>query len=170
MFTLSGGLDSSAVVAMAHRITGVPQPAISSIHNGEAFDEEKEIMDIVNSGIVDWEPISINDPDIFDLLEKASIMHEYPIPTVTWLNHFILTEKVKNLGYTSLFTGLGGDELNAGEYDYFYYFFADLKYQKNDALLIHEIETWIKNCGFAPGLTCVTVSATVTHSLFALVS
>ena len=145
MFTLSGGLDSSAVVAMAHRITGVPQPAISSIHNGEAFDEEKEIMDIVNSGIVDWEPISINDPDIFDLLEKASTIHEYPIPTATWLNHFILTEKVKNLGYTSLFTGLGGDELNAGEYDYFYYFFADLKYQKKEALLKHEIETWIKN-------------------------
>ena len=145
IFTLSGGLDSSAVVAMAHRITGIPQPAISSIHEDETFDEEREIMDIVNSGIVDWEPISIDDPDIFDLLEQASAIHEYPIPTATWLNHFILTEKVKKLGYTSLFTGLGGDELNAGEYDYFYYFFADLKYQKKETLLKYEIETWIKN-------------------------
>ena len=145
IFTLSGGLDSSAVIAMAHKITGIPQPAISSIHEDKSFDEKLEIMDIVNSGIVEWEAVSIDNPNIFDLLEKVTPHHEYPIPTATWLNHFILTKKAKQLGYRSLFTGLGGDELNAGEYDYFFYFFADLKYQKKDALLRQEIEAWIRN-------------------------
>ncbi|MDC0398362.1 asparagine synthase-related protein [Alphaproteobacteria bacterium] len=145
IFTLSGGLDSSAVIAMAHKITGIPQPAISSIHEDKSFDEKLEIMDIVNSSIVEWEAVSIDNPNIFDLLEKVTPHHEYPIPTATWLNHFILTEKAKQLGYRSLFTGLGGDELNAGEYDYFFYFFADLKHQKKDALLRQEIEAWIRN-------------------------
>ena len=145
IFTLSGGLDSSAVIAMAHKITGIPQPAISSIHEDKSFDEKLEIMDVVNSGIVEWEAVSIDNPDIFDLLEKVTAHHEYPIPTATWLNHFILTEKSKNLGYRSLFTGLGGDELNAGEYDYFFYFFADLKHRKKDDLLKQEIESWIRN-------------------------
>ncbi len=145
IFTLSGGLDSSAVIAMAHKITGIPQPAISSIHEDKSFDEKLEIMDVVNSGIVEWEAVSIDNPNIFDLLEKVTPHHEYPIPTATWLNHFILTKKAKKLGYRSLFTGLGGDELNAGEYDYFFYFFADLKHQKKDALLRKEIEAWIRN-------------------------
>ncbi len=145
IFTLSGGLDSSAVTAMAHKITGIPQPAISSIHEDKSFDEKLEIMDIVNSGIVEWEAVSIDNPDIFDLLDKVTSHHEYPVPTATWLNHFILAEKASTLGYRSLFTGLGGDELNAGEYDYFFYFFADLKYQKKDALLKQEIEAWIRN-------------------------
>ncbi|MFL2934449.1 MAG: asparagine synthetase B family protein [Thalassobaculaceae bacterium] len=145
LFTLSGGLDSSAVIAMAHKITGIPQPAISSIHEDKSFDEKLEIMDIVNSGIVEWEAVSIDNPDIFDLLDKVTSHHEYPVPTATWLNHFILAEKANTLGYRSLFTGLGGDELNAGEYDYFFYFFADLKHQKKDALLRKEIEAWIRN-------------------------
>ena len=46
---------------------------------------------------------------------------------MTWLNHLLLVEEAAKLGYTDLFTGLGGDELHAGEYDYFFYFFADLK-------------------------------------------
>ena len=56
---------------MAHKITGIPQPAISSIHEDKSFDEKLEIMDIVNSGIVEWEAVSIDNPNIFDLLEKV---------------------------------------------------------------------------------------------------
>jgi asparagine synthase (glutamine-hydrolysing) len=40
---------------------------------------------------------------------------------------------------------LGGDELHAGEYDYFFYFFADLKNQKKYALLQKEVNAWIEN-------------------------
>ena len=57
IFTLSGGLDSSAVVTMASRITGQKQNAISSIHEDKSYDEEAEIMDIVKSGNVNWQSI-----------------------------------------------------------------------------------------------------------------
>jgi asparagine synthase (glutamine-hydrolysing) len=41
-----------------------------------------------------------------------------------------------------LFGGLGGDELNAGEYEYFLFFFADLQAAGEHDRLAHEIDCW----------------------------
>ena len=38
----------------------------------------------------------------------------------------IFKEEIKKRGFKNYVSGLGGDQLNAGEYDYFHYFFADL--------------------------------------------
>jgi len=144
-FTLSGGLDSSAVAAMAKRITGAPQAAISSVHKDKTYDEHDEIKDIVDAGLVDWHPVEIDDPDLFPLLERMSAFHDQPIPTVTWLSHYLLAEKIREKGYESIFGGLGGDEQHAGEYDYFFYHFADLKRAGRDQTLQHEISEWIRH-------------------------
>jgi asparagine synthase (glutamine-hydrolysing) len=145
VFTLSGGLDSSTVAAMAHRITGSPQAAISSLHSDETYDERKEIMDVVNADLVDWHPVVIDDPDLFGVLSRIAGFHDQPIPTATWVNHYLLAERIGALGYESIFGGLGGDEQHAGEYDYFFYFFADLKAAGRTELLGREIDAWVRN-------------------------
>ncbi len=55
-----------------------------------------------------------------------------------------LDEPIRSLrlGYGALFGGLGGDELNAGEYEHFWYFFADLKTGGHLAQLEREVEMW----------------------------
>ena len=145
VFTLSGGLDSSTVAALARRITGSPQQAISSVHSDETYDERKEIMDVVNAGLVDWHPVEIDDPDWFGVLSRIAGFHDQPIPTATWMNHYLLAHRIAELGYESIIGGLGGDEQHAGEYDYFFYFFADLKAAGRTGLLEREIEAWIRN-------------------------
>ena len=145
IFSLSGGLDSSSVVSMAHQITREKQSAISTVHPNKLYDEKKEILDIIKAGKVNWNSITITNPNIFDKLTEIYSFHDYPLPTVTWLNHLLLVEEAAKLGYTDLFTGLGGDELHAGEYDYFFYFFADLKKMGKTDLLEKEIEAWVKN-------------------------
>ena len=145
IFSLSGGLDSSSVVSMAQHITQEKQAAISTIHPNKLYDEQEQILDVVDSGIVNWTPVSISTPDIFEKLKRVYSSHDYPLPTVTWLNHLLLAEKASKLGYTDLFTGLGGDELHAGEYDYFFYFFADLEQFGKTDLLQKEITAWIEN-------------------------
>lgn len=145
IFTLSGGLDSSAIVSMANQITKDKHVAISTIHKDKQYDERDQILDIVNLGHLNWIPVSIDEPDIFDTLSYIYKSHDYPLPTATWLNHFILSKKAARLGYTDIFTGLGGDELHAGEYDYFFYFFADLKAAGKTRLLNNEIRAWIDN-------------------------
>jgi asparagine synthase (glutamine-hydrolysing) len=144
-FTLSGGLDSSTIVTLAGRINGAPPPAISSVHHDETYDERKEIMDVVDAKLVDWHPVQIDDPDLFPLISKLSAFHDQPLPTVTWMSHFLLGQRIAEMGYGSVFGGLGGDEQHAGEYDYFFYFFADLKTAGRTEDLQREIAAWARN-------------------------
>jgi asparagine synthase (glutamine-hydrolysing) len=70
--------------------------------------------------------------------------HDEPVATATWLSHHVLCERARADGFGALFGGLGGDELNAGEYEYFFFFFADLAAAGCDALLERETAKWIE--------------------------
>jgi asparagine synthase (glutamine-hydrolysing) len=72
-------------------------------------------------------------------------IHDEPVATATWLSHFVLLEEVAAGGFTDLFGGLGGDELNAGEYEYFFFHFADLRQAGRDDELAREIELWVRH-------------------------
>jgi len=62
--------------------------------------------------------------------------------TATWLSHYILCGEASRMGFGSLFGGLGGDELNAGEYEHYFYFFADLRAAGLDARYEEEVRMW----------------------------
>jgi asparagine synthase (glutamine-hydrolysing) len=70
--------------------------------------------------------------------------HEEPVATATWLSHFLLCGVVHETGFRTLFGGLGGDELNAGEYEYFIFHFADLARAGRTRELEHEVEWWAR--------------------------
>jgi asparagine synthase (glutamine-hydrolysing) len=55
-----------------------------------------------------------------------------------------MCREVKRAGFTALFGGLGSDELNAGEYEHFLPFFADLRARRLDSRLDEEVRLWIR--------------------------
>jgi asparagine synthase (glutamine-hydrolysing) len=143
VFTLSGGMDSSSVLSSSVHLSGKKQPAISSVYEDKTYDESDEIQTILEPMVSGWHPVRIEFSDLFSLVEQIIRIHDEPIPTLTWLSHYILTREASVLGFDSLFGGLGGDELNAGEYEYFLYFFADLVVQGNPRLDT-EVSEWIR--------------------------
>lgn len=143
-FTLSGGMDSSSVLASAVRISGKKQHAVSSVYTDKTYDESEEIQSMLEDNVEKWHSIHIQDFDLFSTIEEMLAVNGEPVATATWLSHYLLCREVKNRGFGSLFGGLGGDELNAGEYEYFFYFFADLKRQ-NNPILDEEIKNWAKH-------------------------
>ncbi|WP_454021028.1 asparagine synthetase B family protein [Azospirillum sp. Marseille-Q6669] len=144
-FTLSGGLDSSSVLMTSHRLTGQRLTAVSSVYDGASYDESAEIRDVVDTGACDWLPLRIEQPDLFGLVDRLVRLHDEPVATVTWLCHHLLVEDVRDRGFGSLFGGLGGDEQHAGEYDYFFYHFADLLADTDEASFAHEVRCWVRN-------------------------
>ncbi|MBL0882130.1 MAG: asparagine synthase [Chitinophagaceae bacterium] len=142
-FTLSGGMDSSSVLASAVKQTGNKQHAFSSVYVDKTYDESDEIASMLNSCVEEWHKVVLdNKPDVFANVKKMIAVNDEPVATATWLSHFLLCDEVKKQGFGSLFGGLGGDELNAGEYEYFFFRFADLiKSGKKEAFL-HEVEKW----------------------------
>ncbi|MFQ5632180.1 MAG: asparagine synthetase B family protein [bacterium] len=143
-FTLSGGMDSSSVLASAVQKTGAKQHAFSTVYADKTYDESDEIKSMLDATVEQWHPVSIGIPDIFQIVPKMIAVHDEPVATATWLSHFLLCETVADEGFGGLFGGLGGDELNAGEYEYFFYHFADLRLAGEEEQLEQEVQKWVK--------------------------
>lgn len=143
-FTLSGGMDSSSVIACSVHATGQKEHAFSTVYHDVTYDETAEIRTILEPTVSQWHPIKIGDPDLADVIPRMIAVNDEPIATATWLSHFLLCEATRDAGFGTLFGGLGGDELNAGEYEYFFYFFADLAASGDEARLAHETAKWVE--------------------------
>jgi asparagine synthase (glutamine-hydrolysing) len=141
-FLLSGGMDSSSVLAAAVRATGRKQHAFSSVYLDKTYDESGEIRSMIGAAVERWHPVAVGTPDVFDLVQRMIAVHDEPVATATWLSHFLLCEEAAREGFASLFGGLGGDELNAGEYEHFLYFFADLRAAGDEEYLSREVGRW----------------------------
>jgi asparagine synthase (glutamine-hydrolysing) len=143
LFTLSGGLDSSSVLYTAVDLIGEPQEAVSCLYTDHIYDERTEIRDAISSKVAAWHEVEIgNNIDVASLVARQVRLHDEPVATATWLSHLLLVEHVSELGFSALFGGLGGDELNAGEYEYFPMHFADLRAAGDEVALAHEIACW----------------------------
>jgi asparagine synthase (glutamine-hydrolysing) len=141
-FTLSGGMDSSSVLASAVRASGAKQHAFSSVYEDRTYDESDEIRSMLDSAVEQWHAIKIATPDVFGVIDRMVRVHDEPVATATWLSHYLLCEETARRGFGSLFGGLGGDELNAGEYEYFFFHFADLRRAGEEERLRTEVEWW----------------------------
>ena len=98
----------------------------------------------MGTSLVDpWIRVRIGTPDIFALVGGMVEAHDEPVATATWLSHYLLCKEARGRGHEALFGGLGGDELNAGEYEHFFFFFADLKHAGREQELDLETERWI---------------------------
>ena len=142
-FTLSGGMDSSSILSCASQYLGKSFKVYSSVYSDKTFDESEDIQAMRQGAAQDWNPVLIDNPDVFGLVERMVLAHDEPVATATWLSHYLLCKESSNNGHDVLFGGLGGDELNAGEYEYFFYLFADLIASGSLEELEHEITNWI---------------------------
>ena len=141
-FTLSGGLDSSSVTAAAVATSGAKQHAFSTVYSDKTYDESEDIRTFLKDKVSQWHAVPVDNFDLLETVERMVSHHQEPVATATWLSHFLLCEEVSRAGFRTLFGGLGGDELNAGEYEYFFYYFADLKRAGQDRVLAHEVHCW----------------------------
>ena len=141
-FTLSGGMDSSSVLASAVFLSGKKQTAFSAVYDEKTYDESGEIQSTVGDVADRWHPVSVANPDLFGLVQRMIDLHQEPVATATWLSHLLVCDRVVQEGFGSLFGGLGGDELNAGEYEHFLYYFADLRSSDQRELFDREVGQW----------------------------
>lgn len=145
-FTLSGGMDSSSVLSCAVAVTGERQHAFSTVYEDATYDESAEIRTILDATVAAWHTVPIGDnPDVLGLVERMVAVHDEPVATATWLSHFVLEERAAAEGFGAMLGGLGGDELNAGEHEYFPYHFADLRLAGREDELAHEVREWARH-------------------------
>ena len=88
-FTLSGGMDSSSVLASAVKMTGRKQTAFSSVYSDKTYDETDEIRSMLEATVDHWHGVAIDNPDVFGLVNEMVRVHDEPVATATWLSHYV---------------------------------------------------------------------------------
>jgi asparagine synthase (glutamine-hydrolysing) len=115
---LSGGLDSSAVTALAQRHTRHPVHAFAIGFTDAAFDETEQQDRVASQLGTDVTRIMMDGPAIAELMPRVVELSEKPTLRTAPAPLLKLSETVRASGYKVVLTGEGADEMFAG-YDVF---------------------------------------------------
>lgn len=113
---LSGGIDSSAIVALMSEVSDEPVKTFNVSFAEEKFSEAKYARIIAKKYKTDHTEIKLTPADF--LKELPSALSAMDHPSGDGPNSFIVSKATKAGGVTMALSGLGGDELFAG-YDIF---------------------------------------------------
>lgn len=109
---LSGGMDSSAVVALISRITKQRPQTFSVVFDEAKFTEAPFSRAVAERFETDHSEIRLNEDRLLEILPGAIASIDQP--TMDGINTFVVSGAVKSKGVTVALSGLGGDELFAG--------------------------------------------------------
>ena len=109
---LSGGMDSSALVAVMSRISEQRPKTFSVIFDEPAFTEAPFSRAVAARFETDHQEIRLSEDRLLSILPDALAAIDQP--TMDGINTFVVSQAVKSAGITVALSGLGGDELFAG--------------------------------------------------------
>jgi len=116
---LSGGLDSSLIVAHMTRLTQKPVRTFTirfsdtdqKFEAGE--DDSQYAREVANLFQCDHQEITI-EPDVVSLLPKLIWHLDEPLADPAAINTFLISKAARDAGITVLLNGMGGDEVFGG--------------------------------------------------------
>ena len=112
--TLSGGVDSSAVAAIAKRC-GHEVHTITTGYTGSHAQDERDVAKRFahEQGFV-YHEIELSENDYVDSFDELTAYLDEPMTDSTAIAQWAMYKKVKELGFKVLLGGMGGDELFYG--------------------------------------------------------
>ncbi len=121
---LSGGLDSSAIVALMHKNlpSGHPLHVYTAIFPGSSIDESAYAAEMARSVEAIQHTVQPDANSLWASLNEFSAALDLPIWSTSTFAQYRVMQKVSETGLKVVLDGQGGDELFAG-YPYHHYFF-----------------------------------------------
>jgi asparagine synthase (glutamine-hydrolysing) len=113
---LSGGIDSTAVLAAARAVTSGPIQTFTVSMHGTPLDESSEARAIAHHFRSDHREIGLDTSGMDDAVEEFFAAMQ--TPSVDGFNTFLVARAAKRAGVKVALSGVGGDELFGG-YDSF---------------------------------------------------
>ncbi len=131
--SLSGGLDSSSVIATLHQLTahipiaiGTPLTAFSSIFPGFEKDESAFAKMVANKFQLQHFTITPDAASLYSDLEKLFYYQEEPFTSGSIYAQYKVYELAKQHGIKVLLDGQGADEILAGYHKYYKWYWQEL--------------------------------------------
>jgi asparagine synthase (glutamine-hydrolysing) len=109
---LSGGMDSSAIVALISEVSSEPPKTFSVVFDEEQFSEAPHSRLVAQRFKTDHQEVHLTEDRLLRMLPDALAALDQP--TMDGINTYVVSKAVKDAGITVALSGLGGDELFAG--------------------------------------------------------
>jgi asparagine synthase (glutamine-hydrolysing) len=109
---LSGGVDSSAIVALMSRVADQKPKTFSVVFAEKDYSEAAHARLVAKTFGTDHHEILLSEESLLNLLPNA--LEAMDQPTMDGINTYVVSKAVKEAGVTVALSGLGGDELFAG--------------------------------------------------------
>lgn len=109
---LSGGIDSSAIVALMSQVTKEIPKTFSVVFAEKEFSEAAHSRLIASRFATDHCEIHLSEQEFLETLPGAFCAMDQP--TMDGINSYVISKAVKEKGVTVALSGLGGDELFFG--------------------------------------------------------
>ena len=111
---LSGGVDSSAIAALAKR-SGHEVHTITTGYTGKHAQDERDVAKRFagEQGFI-YHEIELSEQDYIDSFDELTSYLDEPMTDSTAIAQWAMFKKVKELGFKVLLSGMGGDELFYG--------------------------------------------------------
>ncbi|PWT89621.1 MAG: asparagine synthase (glutamine-hydrolyzing) [Blastocatellia bacterium] len=109
---LSGGMDSSATVALMSQVTSERPRTFSVVFSEREFTESEHSQAIATKFNTDHCEIRLSEQSLISALPDA--LGALDQPTMDGINTYVVSKAVKESGATVALSGLGGDELFGG--------------------------------------------------------
>ena len=130
--SLSGGIDSSAIVGLAKTINNIDLNCFSIKTDDKNYDESERIDSMCKSLNIKPNYVRLNKINNYDFLEKIISDTYCPLSSISYLLYAHLNKAVKDKNFRVLLNGIGGDEIFAGYYTHHMnYLVQSFKNRKN---------------------------------------
>jgi asparagine synthase (glutamine-hydrolysing) len=120
---LSGGLDSSSLVCLCSELRakagGRPLPISALVETDSDYDGSRYVNAVVEKYGTSGGATSTEYWDIFEEWEKVASVHDEPATAMSVTNFWIQKALSRSLGLRIQMSGVGADEVLAGELQYF---------------------------------------------------
>jgi asparagine synthase (glutamine-hydrolysing) len=143
-FSLSGGIDSVALVSLAKRELGVDLQAFTVDIPSDKYNEIQNVMRVVDDLDIKHTFLDLENRDLISDLKTMTKHRKTPVLTLSSYMQWLLMEKISNQGYKVVISGIGADEIFTGYYDHHLYYIAQAKANTRVAL-IKKWESRVKN-------------------------
>lgn len=137
---LSGGTDSSGIVAMMRNFFGQPVKTFTAIYDDPLISEAREARQVADFLHTDHHEVLIKPKDVLPVLPKLIWHLEEPFADASFLPAYFVSQKAREFVKVAL-TGDGGDELFGG-YDWYLAWRVLERYRKLPSMLTSLVR-WI---------------------------
>lgn len=123
---LSGGVDSSALAAIAVKRFGASIRTFSIIDGDPRYDESDNIAATVADLGCPHVEIRTSTDGFLERMRDLVAYHDGPVTTIPYYIHDLLSEAVHKAGYKVVLGGIAADELFTGYYDHYNFWMAEM--------------------------------------------